>query len=252
MAELTVLSSAEHASLKVVENCALNVAGNQHVVNIRVAEVGMAISSFPVFATKIPSNGRWALTAVTSFVPEKNLFVENDRWTATYLPTCMQTYPLFLMNSDAGENQYTVGIHEDSPAFSKDVGEALFDDQGKASLYLSRITAVLEADIKNDIQTYQFTDKLNELGLYKSINLLVHSSDGSSVQTIQGLYTIDEEKLQQLDAPTMEELNKRGYLAPVYAMLTSIFQVNALIRLNNQEAGSQNIKEVKLEVVKNS
>ena len=252
MAELTVLSSAEHGSLKVVKNCALNVAGNQHIVNIRVTEVGMAVSSFPVFAAKIPSNGRWTLTAVTSFVPEKNLFVENDRWTATYLPTSMQTYPLFLMNSDTEENQYTVGIHEDSPAFSKDAGEALFDDQGKASLYLSRLTALLEADIKNDIQTYQFNDKLNELGLYKAINLLVHSAAGSSVQTIQGLYTIDEEKLQQLDAPTLAELNKRGYLAPMYAMLTSIFQVNALIRLNNRQAGSKNIKEVKFEVAKNS
>ncbi|MFK8049377.1 MAG: SapC family protein [Halioglobus sp.] len=252
MAELTVLSSAEHGSLKVVENCALEVARKQHVVNIRVAEVGMAVSSFPVFASKNPSSGRWALTAVTSFVPESNLFVVNDRWTATYLPTCMQTYPLFLMNSDEGENQYTVGIHAQSPDFSTEAGEALFDDQGKASLFLSRVTAMLEADINNDIQTYQFTDKLNELGLYKSINLLVHSSNGASVQTIQGLYTIDEEKLQQLDATTLEDLNKRGYLAPMYAMLTSIFQANALIRLNNLHSDMQDIREIKLEVVKDS
>ena len=251
MAELTILSSTEHASLKVVENCALDVARKQHVVNIRVAEVGKAVSSFPVFATKIPSTGRWSLTAVASFVPEKNLFVEENHWSATYLPTCMQTYPLFLMNSEEGENQYTVGIDEASSAFSKEVGAALFDAQGKASLYLSRATALLEADIKNDIQTYQFTDKLNDLGLYKSINLVVHSAN-SSVQTIQGLHTVDEEKLQDLDAQTLEELHKRGYLAPIHAMLISIFQVNGLIRRHNQVAGSEKIREVKLEVVKDS
>lgn len=251
MAELTKLSSAEHGSLKVIENAALEVARKQHVVNVRVAEVGKTVSSFPVFATKVPTTGRWALTAVASFVPESNLFAEDDHWSATYLPTCMQTYPLFLMNSEEGENQYTVGIDETSSAFSSETGETLFDDQGKASLYLSRMTALLEADIKNDIQTYQFTDKVNELGLYKSINLVVHSADGS-VQTIQGLHTIDEEKLHGLDAQTLEDLNKRGYLAPMHAMLISIFQVNGLIRKHNNVAGSRNIREVKLEVVKDN
>ncbi len=246
MTALVELSSSKHGRLRVVDNCALDLAAKQHVVNLRVTEIGKAVSSFPLFMTRNPQSGGWALSAMCSFEPGQNLFVERAHWTGTYLPTAMQTYPLFLMRSPTEEKSYTVGIDEQSPAFSNEQGEALFDEQGKASLYLSKATALLEADIKNDIHTYQFLSRLEELGLMKSVDVQVKYDD-DAVNTIRGLHTIDEDKLQLLAAQQLEELNKNGYLLSIHAMLVSTFQLNALIKKHNQKQGPTVVVQVKLE-----
>ncbi len=249
MSELTELCSAAHGQLRVAQDCALEKAQHQHLVNLRVAELGKAVSTFPVFATRVSQTGRWALSAVCSFTQGENLFVREGNWDSLYLPTAMQTYPLYLMHSPDSEGGYTVGIEEGNPAFSETRGESLFDANGKASLYLSRVTTLLEADIKNDIQTHQFALRLEELNMFRGIEVLVYFED-DSVQTIKGLHTLDEDRLQFLTAEELLELNNRGYLVAMHAMLLSIHQLNALIRRHNQQPGAGNVRQIKLEAAK--
>ena len=81
--------------------------------------------------------------------------------------------------------------------------------------------------------------------------MLVQYGD-DAVQTLKGLHTLDEDKLQSLPAEQLQELSKKGYLAPIYAMLVSIFQLNALIRKHNSIDSLNNVKHVKLEVARDS
>ena len=177
------------------------------------------------------------------------MFVIQGKWSATYQPTVLQTYPLFLMQSPKDPESHTIGVFDQSSAFSEEIGEALFDDKGNPSLYLSRIKTLLEADIKNDIQTYQFGKKLEQLGMLKAIDLLVHYQDGA-VQTLSGLHTIDEDKLQALSAELLHDLNKQGYLVQIHAMLISIYQLNLLIRKHNEINDSKKIIQLKIEIAK--
>lgn len=251
MAELTELNPKNHGDLKVDLGSAIKVAKDHHLINLKVSEVGNAVTSFPVFITKVSQATDWAISAITSFELSKNLFVKDGEWQATYTPTGMQTYPFFLMNAPEGENKFTVGIDEENSAFSKDEGEALFDENDKASLYLSRVTAILEGDINNEVHTYHFTKKLEELELIKPMDLSVQYGDGS-INTLKGLNTIDEEKLQNLDIEELDNLRKKGYLGPVYGMLMSIFQLNVMIRRHNEVDGAKMVAQVKLEVPKDT
>lgn len=245
--KLVELSLKDHADLKVDPACAIKVAQNQHLINLKVSELSMAVSSSPVFLSRISDKADWAISAINSFEMEKNLFVENDEWTATHLPIGMQTYPFFLMRKDGEENNFTIGISEASGAFSKDEGEPLFED-GKASIRLSQATAQLEVEIKNDIHTYQFAQKLAELELIKSVDVQVIYQDGKT-NILKGLNTIDESKLTDLKAEQFEELRQAGYLAPIYSMLISIYQFNNLIRLHNKQSSAK-VVQVKLETPK--
>jgi len=246
---LVELSSKDHAALKMDPLSALKVAEKQHIINLKVSEVGMAISSFPVFMSRVGDNSDWTISAINSFELGSSLFVENNVWTGTHLPISMQTYPFFLMRKDEDEKNFTIGINEQSEAFSDEEGEFLFDENGKASIRLSQATAQLEVEIQNDIHTYQFTNKLNELGLIKPIDLLVQYQDGK-VNTLQGLNTINEEALIALSTEQFEELRKAGYLAPIYSMLTSIFQFNNLIQRHNKRYPENLVAQVKLEAPK--
>ncbi|MGK0373620.1 MAG: hypothetical protein ACJA2E_000087 [Arenicella sp.] len=245
---LTELSVSAHAALKMDPKGALKIAAQQHMINLKVSEVGMAVSSFPVFISRISDKADWTLSAVNSFEIGDNLFVEDDAWTGTHLPIGMQTYPFFLMRSPTDTKNFTIGIDEKSSAFSKDQGEALFED-GKASIRLSQATAQLELEVKHDVQTYKFTKKAEELGLIKAIDLQVQYHNGR-INTLKGLNTIDELALYELDTEKFEELRKESYLLPLYSMLTSIYQFNNLIKLHNMKNSDNTIAQVKLEVPK--
>lgn len=245
MAELTELDGTRHQHTKVVEHCAMEFAATQHVINLRVVEVSKAVSSFPVFFTRNTATGQWGLSALGAFEPGHNLFVQNNHWQALYTPTGIQTYPLFLMQSPREDNQYTIGIDEQSQAFSQEHGQTLFDGQNKASLYLGQIKTLLAADIKNDIHTRQFSEKLQSLKLIKRIDVLVHYAD-KQVKTLKGLHTIDESVLQALTAEQLSTLHSLGYLAPIHAMLISIHQLNGLIQKHNAITGNTNVTQVKL------
>jgi hypothetical protein len=90
---------------------------------------------------------------------------------------------------------------------------------------------------------------LDEMGLIKAMDVLVHYADGRT-HTLQGLYTPDEEKLQTLAIEELDKLREKGYLAPIYAMLISIYQFNALILRNNQLDGTAKVKQIQLEIPK--
>ncbi len=244
---LTELSATTHADLKMDPLCAIKVAKTQHMINLKVSEVAMAVSSFPVFLTRATETSDWNVSAINSYEMSDNLFVENDLWTGTHLPIGMKTYPFFLMRSPKDEKTFTIGINEKSTAFSKKEGEALFED-GKASARLSQATSQLELEIKHEVHTAQFTKKIDELGLIRPVNLEVHYHSGM-VNTLQGLNTIDEAKLYELELETVGELRKEGYLMPLYSMIASIYQFNNLVRLHNLKKPDATIAQVKFGAV---
>ncbi len=249
MTELKELKYADHGELKVDTGCTMGYASKAHVMSLRATEVAKMATSLPVFITKNQFNGHWNISAITSVQPGRNLFVEQDKWTAAYQPNCMKTHPLYLMNSPSEANSYTVGIDPNSPDFSSVSGEALFDENGKATPYLSQISRLLEADIEHSIQTHQFLEAIAALDLIKPIDLIVQYQSGSA-NTIQGLNTIDEEKLQSLTAEQLHRLNQQGYLNPIHALLFSILQLNVLVQKNNAIETLEHIAQIKLETRK--
>ena len=249
MAELTELNSEAHRDLKVVEECVFDVAARQHVINIRANEIAHAVTAFPMFFTRDPGTGAFTVSIMTSFESGANLFVQAGGWDATFSPSAMTTYPLFLVKSESTEQGYAVGFDEQSPAFSKDDGRRLFEDSGQPSLYLDEMTKALQAGAESDIQTRYFIEKLEELELFKPIDVLVSYADGK-VQKIQGLHTVDEERLQEFPDDRLLELQKSGYLLPLHAMLMSTFQLNALIRRQNQSSDRELVTGVKLQVAR--
>ncbi|MDO7084792.1 SapC family protein [Pseudocolwellia sp. AS88] len=249
MKELVEVKSNNHSELKVHLNSAVKFANKLHIMNLRVDEIGKAVSSFPVFFMRDNLNGHLRLSILTSFEANTNVYVENDQWTAVYKPSAMQTYPFYLMRSPNDDKSYTVGIDESNPIFSKTKGDALFDEDKNATPYLHQKTKLLEAELKSDMQSYEFIQCIESLNLIKLIDVKIAYEDGTT-QTLKGLSTINEDKLQGLNAEQLFELNKKGYLSAIHAMLVSIYQLNTLIIKNNNFSHLHKIKSIKLEVTK--
>ena len=251
MKHLVELDREAHRDCRVSEGAALRYATTQNVLQIQASEVGQAACSFPVFLTRGPSTGIWALAAVLSLEQGSSLFVENGEWTASYLPFGLQTYPLYLMKSPSSDKGYAVGVVGHDNVLAQDGGEVLFDEAGKESAYLQNVIRMLEANLQNEAQTRLFAQRLEQLELLVPINIKVEYKDGA-VHTITGLHAIDEEKLRSLATAELQELNKNGYLLLTHAMLTSIFQLNTLIRKHNRGSGRHAIKQARLEAAQSA
>ena len=249
MSELVELSSTQHQGLKVRVNCGVEVAATQQIVKLRVNEVGRAAGNFPIFFTRGAQDGALVLSALTSFESQQNMFVKDGQWQSTYQPTAIKTFPFFLMRSKSDAKSYTIGIDEKNQVFSKEHGELLFEENGKASMQLSRAKVLLEADIQNDIHTFQFGKELEQMGLLKSIDLVVQYQDGTN-QSITGLITIDEDKINTLSAEQLHGLNQQGYLVQIHALLISIYQLNSIIQKQNSRIDLPKVAQLKIEVAK--
>ena len=99
------------------------------------------------------------------------------------------------------------------------------------------------------MQSHQFCQKLDAMNLIRSIDLIVQFDD-DTMQTVQGLSSINEDQLQSLSEEHLYELHKLGYLIPIHSMLISIYQLNEVIRRNNTREGMENIKNIKIEVAR--
>lgn len=248
MPNIVELSSTLHCSFKIAPAAACEFASKQQVMLIKYPEIAPAAANFPVFLTRDPNNGRLAFSALMSFSAQQNLMVKSNEWLATYQPLGMRTYPLFLMRSVSDESKLTIGLNQENPHFSDENGAALFDDEGNASQTLMTIQKMLEADLKNEADTQEFVKVLEANNLLKKVDLVVSASDNTAF-TIAGIYTIDEDSLKTLDKDTILSLNQQGYLQQIHALLFSIYQINVLIRRNN-DVNNEKIVRVKLEAHK--
>ena len=249
MAELVELTPDAHGDLKLDTSEAVEIAGRTHIMSLRVTEISRAACETPVFLTKSGQDGAWIISSMVSYELEKNLLVREGKWKGIYQPSAMATFPFFLMKHPEEDKKYTIGIDPEHKAFSKEKGEALFDENKKAGIALSRITTILQEDMRNDVHTYHFCEHIEKLGLIKPIDVAVAYEDGK-VNTLKGLNTIDEAKLADLSEEQFNDLRAKNYLAPIYSLLISLYQLNNLIRLHNDYSGAGRVLQVSMRAPK--
>lgn len=242
------LVAADHGALKLRSSAQVDFAKTQHVILIRAAEIAMAAASMPVFLNRHGASGAWLFSAMTSFVPGQNWFVRDERWDATYWPSFLATYPFFMVPAATDSAELAIGIIPGSPAFSAEEGVALFDDSGKPSLEVTQLEKVLRDDLEKDAQSRAFAEVLLQHKLNRPVDVVVTRASGET-HTIRGLHAIDEEALRALSNDVLLDLNSRGYLLAIHALLISMSQVNTLVR-RSAMFESDPVARVRLEVAR--
>jgi hypothetical protein len=90
-------------------------------------------------------------------------------------------------------------------------------------------------------------EKLDKLGLFKPLEILLQYQDNTA-RKMNGLYSIDEEKLNKLSTEQLASLHQDGTLFAIHALLISVYQINNLVRKYNQSEAANKIVNVKIEL----
>lgn len=242
------LNSEQHKDLK-LGDVITGHAATRHMFPLRVTEVANAIVSFPVMVSRVEGTGDMSLSALCSFTPGRNAFVEDDKWTSNFKPVALQTAPFFILPPLDGETEPRLGIDENSAMLSKDKGEPLFTNKGKIALPYQQIKARLIDDANDRMMTSVFLKEIDKLGLLRAVDIVLTYDNGVQ-NRIRGLNMIQEDRLQSLDKDILANLRDRGFLPAIYAILFSVYQFNTLIQRHNQTS-QQQISKINLEVSKN-
>ncbi len=189
---------------------------------------------YPILFTKDPNTGGFFAAAVLGFEADQNLFLQDDRWDATYVPAVVQRQPFLIATGGEGDTgDPVVSVDLEHPRVSRDEGETLFDSEGAATEFLNRKIALLDKLHRGLQHGRGFIDTLLQHELLEQITLDFTFNDGSK-KSLQGFYSIAEERLYELPGDVLESLNRAGYLQPVFMAVASLSRIRDIIERRNR------------------
>ena len=234
MSNPQILSPTKHNKLKVITDFGSHVGDNIQFISTFPLEFRNIQSSYPIFFTKNPETGDFHPIALFGFDADENLFLTDSGWDASYIPMMIKRQPFTIgyQGETGNEKKPVVTVDLESPRISETLGEPLFDDKDQPSIFLKKIISQLEALHKGYEHNKGFIETLIKLDLLEPFSLQITLNDGSLNQ-LNGFYTINEDKLLDLDGPTLADLNEREYLQPIYMSIASYSRIKPLIDKKN-------------------
>lgn len=244
---LVELSRSEHAGLRIRADLVEASAATKHLIPIVLSEFRKAAVQYPIVFAKSPETGRFSAYVLNGLGVEENLFWSGTELDVAYVPLNVRRQPFYVGTNDApplgvpslaarspdtpGSNVLCIDL--DSPCLDGSGAKTLVNPDGGDSDYLKEILSILGELVAGRKATEQFIATLLSLDLLTPIMLDIALEDGTPLQ-VTGLYSIDEEKLKQLDAGEVARLWQTGSLDLIYTVLIASGQIFKLIRLKNQ------------------
>ncbi len=191
-------------------------------------------SCYPILFTKDPNTGGFFAAALLGFEADQNLFLHDHGWDAQYIPAVLQRQPFLIATRGEGDQEApVVSLDLDHPRVSRDDGEALFDPEGDATEFLNQKIALLDRLHRGLQHSSGFVNALLQHELLEQITLDIAFNDGGK-RSMEGFYTIAEERLYQLQGDVLESLNVAGYLQPVFMAVASLSRMRDIIERRNR------------------
>jgi hypothetical protein len=122
----------------------------------------------------------------------------------------------------------------DSPLLTTaEGGQPLFLEHGGSAPYLENLTQLLE-DIQLGLEmNTAFVQALEDNDLIESVTMSVTLKDGAERQLL-GLYTINEDRLKELDSEVLAALHRAGHLQSIYMIMASHSHFSEMVNRRNQ------------------
>lgn len=205
-------------------------AATDTVAPLVVHELPKAALHLPVGFVQRPNGYQWV--AVLGLAPGHNLIVAPDgRWLGGYVPAHLRSHPFTLANTPDGQQVLAVdadsGLIHDSHISSD--GEAFFNADGKPSEALAGVLSFLTKLAHNRPASERICGVLAQHQLIQPWALRVKMPNGE--QVLQGLWRIDETRLNELGPDALKALQTAGALPLAYLQLMSMQHLRALGKL---------------------
>jgi len=234
MSQYEILNREKHRQLRIKTGYGAALGDAAMYVMTYPMEFRDIQSCYPILFTKDSNTGGFFAAAVMGFEADQNLFLQENGWDASYIPVMVQRQPFLIATGGEDDNATpVVSLDLDHPRVSQDEGEALFDIEGVSTEFLNQKIALLDKLHRGLQHSSGFVDTLLQHELLEQITLDIAFNDGGK-KSVQGFYSIAEERLYQLKGDVLESLNQAGYLQPVFMAVASLSRMRDIIERRNR------------------
>lgn len=228
MNAITPLTKEVHAGLKLGQSHTYPQVKTEHLLPVVVHEFNRLALEYPLVFVKNADTGAFQPVVLTGLSAGQNLYYSEQGWQADATPQVIRNYPLLLIQDANNAGQLLVGINEASALLNASDGEALFDAAGNETAFLQQRKQQLADFLQHSQITAAFVSALTELDLLQPQKLTL--TLGQQKQQLNGLYLLDEQKLNALTTAQFDSLRQRGFVAPIYAHLLSLRNIERLVK----------------------
>jgi hypothetical protein len=230
-AKMTPINSEVHKNIKIKSSQNFEHAKNQHMASISANEFAGAAVDYPIVFVKNPETGHFKSVVVLGLNTGENLFYNDEKWLADYIPNSVQQHPFGLAGESIESEKLAICINTNSARVNSEDGLALYNDDGTESDYLLHIKSLMARMISDEKITQSFVQKLTDLDLLAAYTLTIKDSKTGEKKDINGLYSINEEKFRNLNSEQVFSLHSNGSLGAIYAHFISLARFNQLLKL---------------------
>jgi len=184
--------------------------------------------TYPILFAAGDNGGPIALLGVDA----TNTFVSNGAWEeGVYIPAYIRRHPFALMalTDTAKPEEYVLAIDVGCGRITTggSDGAALFDGE-EPSAFVKEMLNFCSAYSADGLVTAEFCKALRAKGLLNDQRLDGTLPDGQKIG-LDGFQVIDTKKLTELDAETVVEWHRRGWLAACFFHLASLQRVGEIL-----------------------
>jgi hypothetical protein len=236
MTNHVILNNVEHKNLKLITERSAELGDNMMAAPLFPREFRSAQIDYPIFFHKHPKTDMYSAFAIFGFEEGENLFLEGNRWNASYMPYLVEKGPFliaFQQRSD-GEQNMVISIDLDHPRVSETAGEALFLPHGGNTKLLERMSSILREIHDAQGETEAFVDAMLAHDLLEPFRLEIELDSGAK-HRLEGFHSINEEKLTELDGETLADLSRKFHLQAAYMVVASLSNIRKLIEQRNRQ-----------------
>jgi hypothetical protein len=233
MANHVLLDSRTHAELRVRTDRGAELGDGVMSCLAVPAEFRSLQNEYPILFRLNLERDSYGAVALLGFETGENLYLQDGRWDARYLPLALDIQPFLIGMAEAGAETKQVHVDLDSARVTAGEGLRVFDEHGRATPYLEEIAEKLGALDEGYQASDNFHATLRRYELLEPMTFEVTLEDGSTNRLV-GFHVIDEDRLRGLDPGVIGELHSAGYLLPIFMAVASLANLGALVARKNR------------------
>jgi hypothetical protein len=221
--DLLPLNSRDHADWKAGTMVSAAYIAATHAIPLTSDEFVDAQRDLPIVFTAGENPLPIALFGLNEGV---NTFVDADNkiMEAIYLPAYARRYPFILAKLQPDSDDMSLCFDPSADLIAKkDEGLALFDAEGQPTEYTQGVLDFCRRFEEAGQRTKLFMEELTKLDILMDGEIAITRNDMPNKPFIyRGFRMVDENKLRELSAETLDGLAKNGMLMLIYAHLFSL------------------------------
>jgi hypothetical protein len=209
MTTVTRLDNVQHAALKLRRGHGARFGEAVNQVAVFASEFAQVQREYPILFARAPEGALQAV-AILGFDRDENLFLDGERWDASYIPALLHRRP-FTIGAEDGEPVVCVDLADPRIAAEGESGEPVFKPHGGNAPALEAALEALRALQSGAAAAAVMTTVFDELGLVEPVRLQVQFDEHTGID-FDGYLAVVPEKIAGLDGAALERLNKAGLL----------------------------------------